>query len=638
MQEADQIPYHLAEARFTGRIGGSRSSGPDPNGALHGKRCDMRYAYKKTVGMLLVSGVVGSGALGRVQAQVAELSTAARNTITTANLERHARAIVGHERLSGSPGENAAIDYIVEALRAEGVPVDVYTFSVYASDPVSATVEVPGGDLSPKAITVSYSGAADGLEAPLVDVGTLADLPGLEVGTGERLTLAGGGPFRDLSGAIALIEGQPRNTPTLQLALMGAVGVIYTNPEERLNDLIVTTTWGSPSLRNYHRLPTTPVAQVSKSAGDALRELVARGPTRVRLGVEVNTGWKTLHLAVARIAAPDPDAPYVLMGGHVDGWYHGGTDNGGANATMLELARAFHRNRAMLRRGLVVAWWPGHSNARYGGSTWFADRYFDELRKRAVAYVNVEGLGQMDAKRFGAATTSSLAGLAKRVVLSREAAEIQPRPPGRNSDQAFNGVGLPLLQLNHSRLSEDGGYWWWHTPDDTFDKLDFDILKTDSDLYADALSELLAAPVLPLDLAAEVAALGEVIAGRQRMAGDRFDLGEAADRQRRLLDIVREVQGAPPPEPGREFNLGMVRVLRPLFRVLYDPLSPFHPDPGRNLGLLPGLAPVEILASEDRESDRYRFAETSLIRERNRLLEAIDTAIEEAQRLRGQLP
>ena len=36
--------------------------------------------------------------------------------------------------------------------------------------------------------------------------------------------------------------------------------------------------------------------------------------------------------------------------------------------------------------------------------------------------------------------------------------------------------------------------------------------------------------------------------------------------------------------------------------------------------------------------DRYRFAETSLIRERNRLVEAIDVAIEEAQRLRRYLP
>jgi Iap family predicted aminopeptidase len=584
--------------------------------------------------MVTVTGVCAP-TLG---AQVQDLVTAARQGITPQSLEEHARAIVAHERLSGSPGENAAIDYIVETLRADGVPVEVHTFLTYASDPVSATLEVQGTELSPPAITAAYSGAVDGLEAPLVDVGTLSDLPGLEVGTGERLTLAGSGPFPDLTGAIALVEGQPRNEPTLQLALLGAVGVIYTNPEERLNDLIVTTTWGTPSLRNYHRLPTTPVAQVTKSAGDALRDLVAKGSVRVRLTVEVNTGWKSLRLAVARIRGSDPDAPYVLLGGHIDGWYHGGTDNGGANAAMVELARAFHKNRRSLRRGLVVAWWPGHSNARYGGSTWFADQYFDELRQRAVAYVNVEGIGQVGAKRFGAATTSSLAGLARQVVQRQTGTEIQPRRPGRNSDQAFNGVGLPLLQLSHGRLRQDGGTWWWHTPDDTFDKIDCDILKTDTDLYVEALAELLAAAVLPVDLVAEVEVLGEIIARRQATAGDRFDLSEATSRQRRLLEIVKAIQETPPHAAGHEFNLGLIRILRPLFRVLYDPLSPFHPDPGRSLGLLPGLAPVEILASEGPHSDRYRFAEASLIRERNRLLEAIDLASETAERLRGHLP
>jgi hypothetical protein len=139
-------------------------------------------------------------------------------------------------------------------------------------------------------------------------------------------------------------------------------------------------------------------------------------------------------------------------------------------------------------------------------------------------------------------------------------------------------------------------------------------------------------------LVAEVQNLGQIITSRQETAGDRFDLAAAVTRQRRLLVIVQQIHNALPREAERDFNLGMVRVLRPLFRVLYDPLSPFHPDPGRGLGLLPGLAPVEILASENPASDRYRFAQTSLIRERNRLVEAIDVAIEEAQQLRRYVP
>lgn len=355
----------------------------------------------------------------------------------------------------------------------------------------------------------------------------------------------------------------------------------------------------------------------------------------MRLAIEVSTGWKEQRIAVARIPAPDPDAPFVLFGGHIDAWYHGGTDEGASNAAMVELARAFHRYRHLLRRSLVVAWWPGHSNGRYAGSTWFADRFFDDLRERGVAYVNIDGIGQTGAKRFGGATTSSLAALASRVVHDRTGTDINPSRPGRNSDQSFNGIGLPLLQISHTRLSEDGGYWWWHTPDDTFDKVDFDILKVDTDLYVDALSEMLAAATFPIDLVAEVRALGDVIAQRARAGGGRFDLPEAARRQRTLLGIVEEIQGNDAASTGPEIDLARIRILRPLHRVLYSPVGPFHPDPGRNLGLLPGLAPVAILASEDPSTDRYRFAYATLVRERNRLLEALDLAIEEATRLRS---
>jgi len=38
-------------------------------------------------------------------------------------------------------------------------------------------------------------------------------------------------------------------------------------------------------------------------------------------------------------------------------------------AAMLVLALALHEVRDRLRHGLRVAWWPGHSNARYAGST-----------------------------------------------------------------------------------------------------------------------------------------------------------------------------------------------------------------------------------------------------------------------------
>ena len=412
----------------------------------------------------------------------------------------------------------------------------------------------------------------------------------------------GRGGFPDLRGAIVVVEGQPRNVPTAALELLGAAGVIFTNPEDRLNDLIVTSTWGTPSLRNYSRLPKIPVVQVDRSDGDVLRELIAGGPVEAEISAEVVTGRKPLRLAVARVEGPTPDAPYVLLGGHIDGWYHGGTDEGASNAAMVELTKAFHRNRDRLRRGLVVAWWPGHSNARYAGSTWFADNYFEELRDRAVAYLNIDGVGQIDAIRISATATASMAGFAGRIVQSAVGVEgIPTSTPGRNSDQSFNGVGLPLLQLNRARSAEDGGYWWWHTSDDTYDKIDFAVLMADAGLYARAIAHLTTDAVLPIDMVAEVEALGGQIELRAEQSGGRLDLGEAMARQRALLEAVREIRATLPGREGVDIDRGILAILRPVYRVMYDPVDPFHPDPGFSLGLLPGC----LLPSPGRRHRRF---------------------------------
>ena len=619
-----------------------------------------------------------SAALPRLNdtASPATLAAAVRALVTPARLERHSRRIVERERPSGSVGENAAIDYIVATLRADGVPVEIDTIRAYASDPVSATVELlrPDGavDLTPRSITVAFSHSVAGLEAPLVDVGDARNLPELDAATGTQLGFAPDGfaPVRDveptpgtnrsevrptvertlsreqleqrLRGAIALVTGTPGPEDAWKLQQLGAAGAVFVNPGERLNDLIATTVWGTPSARDAHRIPRLPVAEVKRSDGDAIRARLADGTTRrVRMSAQTKQGWKTLRLVVARVPAGmdrSPNAPYVLFGGHIDAWYHGATDEGASNAAMLELARAFHAQRAQLRRGLVVAWWPGHSNGRYAGSAWFADHHFAELRDRAIAYVNVDGIGQMGAKTFTAATTVSLAALATDVVRTRTGvSDLRVSRPGRDSDQSFNGIGLPLFQLNENRLAEDGGYWWWHTPDDTFDKIDFTVLKRDTDLYIDAIAALTSAPVPPIDAVAEVTALGTMLSQRQAMSGGRLDLSVALARQARLLSLLREIQPRlTTTRTGGDAGLVLVRLLRPVHRVIYTLAGEYHPDPAVAFGPLPGLSSTRSLGGPMRDDDRG-FTMTSLVRETNRVVDALDEAIERAELVRREM-
>ncbi|MFB6240195.1 MAG: M28 family peptidase, partial [Gemmatimonadota bacterium] len=357
-----------------------------------------------------------------------DVAEAVRDSVTAEGLARSLDSIVQYDRRSGTEGEDRAIDFVARELRSEGIPTRIDTFRAYVSDPVSASLEVPASaGFSPEALTVSFSAPAEGLQAPVVDVGTPEDLPELALATGERLLLerptavpggvpaggrvpAGDVSWRacpeapDLRGKIALIEGLPIPETAWKLERLGAAGAVFVNPEDRLNALIVSTLWGGPSLRNQHRIPALPLVEVTRSAGQRLREMLRQeGELTVRLTADVRTRWKELRLVQAAIPPANAEASFVLFGGHIDSWWQGATDEAASNAAMLELTRAFWAQRDRLRRGLVVAWWPGHSNARYAGSKWYADRRFHELRERAVAYLNVDGIGQRDAATFDAA-------------------------------------------------------------------------------------------------------------------------------------------------------------------------------------------------------------------------------------------
>jgi hypothetical protein len=345
---------------------------------------------------------------------------------------------------------------------------------------------------------------------------------------------------------------------------------------------------------------------------------------RGRITTEVSSGFKTLRLPVATIESPRDPGGFVLLGGHIDAWHHGANDEGASNAAMVEIARIAHRHRGELERGLKVAWWPGHSNGRYAGSTWYADEFWIELRDHAFAYLNIDGVGQKEASRLTAVATAELEPLAREIVKGQAGLDPEVGRPGRNSDQSFYGVGLPLLQFNHERSEDVGGYWWWHTPEDTFDKIDFEILAADTRLYVGALHRLLTEKAPPLDLSAAAAELEQLLLS---LAGPKLDL--AVERARRLRALLERIEAS---VAGTEIDAGlarrMVRTLRPLLRVAYQERGPYHQDLALEHPLLPGLT-VGHEAPE--------FLRVRIVRETNRLLDHLDQAITEAEALSRDL-
>jgi Zn-dependent M28 family amino/carboxypeptidase len=111
-----------------------------------------------------------------------------------------------------------------------------------------------------------------------------------------------------------------------------------------------------------------------------------------------------------------------MFSGHHDTWYYGVMDNGGANATMLEIARLFAPEREAWRRGLRLCFWSGHSHGRYSGSTWYADNHWEQLARRCVAHVNVDSTGARgNTVMSDALASAELSGLGAEAVRARGA-------------------------------------------------------------------------------------------------------------------------------------------------------------------------------------------------------------------------
>jgi hypothetical protein len=343
------------------------------------------------------------------------------------------------------------------------------------------------------------------------------------------------------------------------------------------------------------------------------------------------------------------DAPFVMFSGHHDTWFFGVMDNGGANATMLECARLFAPLRGQLRRGLRLCFWSGHSHGRYSGSTWYADTHWHELDKRCVAHVNVDSTGARgNTVMTDALAAVELQGLAREAVRAEGGQELAGLRMSRAGDQSFWGIGIPSLfmgmgeqpvgvgvnvmggVLGHSTRKGAGFGWWWHTPDDTLDKMDPDLLVRDTGVYVHAIWRLLTDRVLPLDYEAAAVALRHEISTLAATLDGRFDLTgllNRADALREAASATRAAAEGADAATAETLNAALVSVARALVPMDYTSGNRFGQDPALGQAPYPVLDPIRRLAATPAGSDAAKFAEVAARRARNQVEFALDAAI-----------
>lgn len=572
------------------------------------------------------------------------------------------------DRISGGRGEAEAARLLTAALERHGVPHKVHRFRAYLSWPVRAELLVTSPERrSLRAVTPSFSASTGsrGVEGELVFVGS----PGAIFGPMASESY----PGKDVRGKIVVADGliTPQNARLMED--LGALGLVHINPRELLHEMIMTTVWGTPTPESAHRVPKMPALSVSRADGDWLKQLAQCGGVRVRLVTEVSTAWREIPLVVAEVRpgmaakeslGADPEQ-FILVSAHLDAWYAGMTDTASTNISILEMARILHANRNRLRRGFRFAWWTGHSTGRYAGSTWYADQFWTELDRNCIAYMNLDGPGARNVPLERVATWGwpELAGFAKD--FAREWTGKEPEEgyfagamrvfrPFRAGDSAFQGLGIPEVSIGLPEIppghpdhapyvggSERG--WWWHTAEDTLDKIDMKALVRDTELRLAKLVTLANEPVLPYRLApvaqSYVTVLSELAEEVKRHA-DLWPLVERAERlQRRTRDLDkwsaesagRAGRGAKRFDQVRDLNRLLLRLSHTLNATLYTESGRFDQDVAAPLPVLPGLSRARQLGKLDPAGDEYGFLLTRVVRERNRVAATLDSALEQLE-------
>jgi N-acetylated-alpha-linked acidic dipeptidase len=139
-----------------------------------------------------------------------------------------------------------------------------------------------------------------------------------------------------------------------------------------------------------------PVAPLSWRGSLPFAYKIGPGPAKVHLKVKSNWDIKTIYDVIATIPGSEYPEEWVIRGNHHDAWVNGAEDPISGLAAEMEELRALGE---LLKQGwkpkrtIVYCAWDGEEEGLLGSTEW-AEEHADELKQKAVAYINSDGNGR----------------------------------------------------------------------------------------------------------------------------------------------------------------------------------------------------------------------------------------------------
>jgi len=545
-------------------------------------------------------------------------------------------------RISGKGEDLKAANYIIDQMKSYGLETKLIEFETYNSWPRTSELKI----ISPEERLIE--------SLPCCHVEST--LP-----QGEELELVYVGPGgyddyvgKDVKGKAVLVEVSyaPATPEKARIAAeKGAVAIICMNWGRDDNDYIcmraLKAVWGNPTPESFNNIPKISGLSVSRKEGQYLkRRCLENNSVKIFINVKAERHWCKVQQPMGILRGTEEPEKFLLAAAHLDVWSPGATDNATGDATMLELARVFAKHRDKIKRSIYFLNWNGHEIAEAAGSTWFADHYFDDLDKNCIGYIVVDSTGLAGATVYYGEASRELSDFAEKAILNslKEKRPVKYLP--KNGDQSFFGIGVPSvvgrMTYTPEEIKETNGAtlgWWNHSTADGMDKVDPAVLEKDIKVNCSYFLGLLNPNVLPYDFTKTCMDISTKLENINKVSGDIIELGSIISNVNALkgkiekLNVIKDelLKTGEFNDKSKIVNKCLMKLSRLLTSSIYTYTDRFEQD---TYGLsvldkpIPLLQDSVTLKSLSPEEQEYKLLYTKAVRNRNRVSDAINNALE----------
>ena len=139
-----------------------------------------------------------------------------------------------------------------------------------------------------------------------------------------------------------------------------------------------------------------PVAPESWRGSLPMAYHMGGGPAKVHMVVESDWGQKTIYDVIAKLKGSTMPDQWIIRGNHRDGWVFGAEDPLSSQVAMLEEAKvmgAMYKKGWRPQRTIVYGSWDGEEPGLLGSTEW-VETHAKELSRKAVLYINTDGVSR----------------------------------------------------------------------------------------------------------------------------------------------------------------------------------------------------------------------------------------------------